>query len=328
MEYRRLGRSGLNISPLVLGTMNFGEATSREESFKIIEKALDAGINLFDCADVYGNGESEKILGEALARTGRRREVFVTSKVFMRSGPGPNDAGNSKHHVIESCENSLRGLGTDHIDIYFLHRTDFNVPQEETLGALDLLVRQGKVRYIGSSTHPAWRVMEGLMISERCHYPKFICEQSPYNLLERRIENELVPMCRAYDLGIITWSPLAQGVLACRYTDSSKLPEGSRGTQRPTYAERITQRGIEASFELAKRAQKKGCTVAQLAVAWILHQPGITSSIIGPRTLEHFQDLLPSAAIELDESDLQFCDSLVRPGTNASNQFNTSGWMK
>jgi len=328
IEYRRLGRSGLKISPLVLGTMNFGGPTGREESFRIIERALDAGINLFDCADVYANGESEKILGETLGRVGKRKDVFVTSKVFMRSGPGPNDAGNSKHHIIESCENSLRRLNTDYIDIYFLHRTDFNVSQEETLGALDLLVKQGKVRYIASSTHPAWRVVEALMISDRQHFPKFICEQSPYNLLDRRIENEIVPMCHAYDLGIITWSPLAQGVLACRYTDASDLPTGSRGTQREIYAERITRKGIEVSIELATRAREKGCTVAQLAVAWILHQPGITSAIIGPRRLEQFEDLLPGASIKLDGSDLSFCDKLVPPGTNVSNHFNTSNWMK
>ena len=328
MEYRRLGRSGLKIFPLVLGTMNFGSPTPQEESFKIIDRAIEAGINLFDCADVYAGGESEKILGEALARRGKRKDVFVTSKVFMRSGPGPNDAGNSKHHIIESCENSLKRLKTDYIDTYFLHRTDFNVPQEESLGALDLLVRQGKIRYIASSTHPAWRVMEALMISDRYGYPKFICEQSPYNLLDRRIENEIVPMCSAYDLGIITWSPLAQGVLACRYKDPSNLPEGSRGTQKDLYAERITQRGIEVSLELAKRANDKSCTVAQLAVAWILHQAGITGAIIGPRNLGQFEDLLPSAGIKLDDSDLKFCDGLVPPGMNVSNHFNTSNWMK
>jgi len=328
MEYRRLGRSGLNISPLVLGTMNFGGPTGREESFEIIERALEAGVNLFDCADVYANGESEKILGEALGRSGKRKDVFVTSKVFMKSGPGPNDAGNSKHHIIESCENSLKRLKTDYIDIYFLHRTDFNVPQEESFGALDLLVRHGKVRYIASSTHPAWRVVEALMISDRYHYPKFICEQSPYNLLDRRIENEIVPMCRAYDLGIITWSPLAQGVLACRYKDPSVLPEGSRGAQKPIYAERITPQGIHVSFGLAKKAEEKRCSVAQLAVAWLLHQPGITGAIIGPRNLEQFEDLLLSAGIRLDPSDLAFCDELVSPGTNVSNHFNTSRWMR
>jgi len=328
MEYRRLGRSGLKIYSLVLGTMNFGNPTSKEESFKIIDRAIEAGINLFDCANVYAEGESERILGEAFARSGKRKDIFITSKVFMRTGPGPNDAGNSKHHIIESCEASLKRLRTDHIDIYFLHRTDFDIPQEESLAALDLLVRQGKVRYVGCSTHPAWRIVEAFWISDRYHYPKFICEQPPYNLLDRRIENEIVPMCQAYDLGLITWSPLAQGVLAGRYTDPSNLPEGSRGTQKRIYAEPITQKGIEVSLKLEERAKGKGCTVAQLAVAWILNQPGITGAIVGPRTLGQLEDLLLSADIILDEPDLKFCDALVPPGTYVSNHFNTSNWMK
>ena len=328
MKYRRLGRSGLKISSLVLGMMNFGNPTPKEEAFKIIDRALDTGINLFDCADVYAGGVSERILGETLARNGKRKDVLITSKVFMRTGPGPNDLGNTKHHIINSCEESLRRLKTDYIDIYFLHRTDFDIPQEESLAALDHLVKQGKVRYIACSTHPAWRVVEAIMISERYHYPKFICEQPPYNLLDRRIENEIIPMCRAYDLGIITWSPLAQGVLACRYKDPSSLPQGSRGTLKAVYAERITQRGIEISFELAQRAAAKGCTVVQLAIAWVLNQPGITSAIIGPRNLEQLEDLLPSIDLKLDESDLKFCDALVPPGTYVSNHFNTSNWMK
>ena len=246
----------------------------------------------------------------------------------MRSGPGPNDLGNTKHHIIESCENSLGRLKMDYIDIYFLHRTDFDVPQEESLAGLDLLVKQGKVRYIACSTHPAWRIVEALMISDRLRYPKFICEEPPYNLLDRRIENEIVPMCQAYDLGIITWSPLAQGVLACKYEDASKLPKGSRGTQKAIYAERITQKGIEVSFELAERANEKRCTVAQLAVAWVLNQPGITGAIIGPRSLDQFESLLPSVDIPFEESDFRFCDSLVSPGTYVSNHFNTSFWMK
>lgn len=328
MEYRRLGRSGLKVSSLVLGTMNFGNPTSKEEAFRMLDRAMDAGINLLDCADVYAEGESERILGESLTRDGKREKVFITSKVYMPTGPGPNDRGNAKHHILENCEKSLRRLKTDYIDIYFLHRTDFGVPQEESLEALDLLVRQGKVRYIASSTHPAWRVVEALWISDRHHYPKFICEQPPYNLLDRRIENAMIPMCRAYDLGMITWSPLAQGVLACRYKDPKKLPKGSRATRKSVYAERITQKGIEVSFKLAQRATEKGCSVAQLAVAWVLNQPGITSAIIGPKTLKQFEELLPSMDVELDKSDFKFCDVLVPPGTYVSNHFNTSNWMK
>ncbi len=326
MEYRRLGRSGLKVSKLALGTMNFGNPTDRTASFKIINTAIDAGINMLDCADAYANGESERIIGEALAENGKRKDVFVTSKVFLPTGEGPNDAGNSKHHILAACENSLKRLKTDWIDIYFLHRTDFNVLQEESLAALDLLVRQGKVRYIGCSTHPPWRVVEAWWIADKHHYPKFVCEQPPYNLLDRRVENEIVPMCKAYDLGIISWSPLAQGVLAGRYQDAADIPQGSRGALKAIYAERITQNGIEVAQRLAKRATQKGCSLPQLAVAWVLHQPGVTASIIGPRTLAHLNDLLSAAELNLDDTDLDYCDSLIKPGAFVSDHFNTAGW--
>lgn len=328
MKYRRLGRSGLMISEMVLGTMNFGNPTDKAESFKIIGAALDAGINLFDCADVYAEGESEKILGEAFSSNGKRQEVFITSKVFMRTGEGPNDAGNSKHHILAACENSLRRLKTDYIDIYFLHRTDFGVPQEDTLAALDLLVRQGKVRHIGCSTHPPWRVVEAYWIADKHHYPKFVSEQPPYNLLDRRAETEIVPMCQAYDIGIMCWSPLAQGMLAGRYRDATQIPQGSRGAFKKVYGDRITQRGIDVAQRLAERAAVKRCTLPQLAVAWVLHQPGITGTILGPRTLDHFKDLLGSVEVSLDASDLEFCDALVPPETHVSDHFNSAGWRK
>jgi aryl-alcohol dehydrogenase-like predicted oxidoreductase len=327
MDYRRLGRSGLQVSSLVLGTMNFGNPTEKQEAMRIIDAAVDAGINLFDCADVYAEGESERILGDALRRSGKRAEVLITSKVFNRMGPGPNDLGNSRHHIIEACEQSLKRLQADHIDIYFLHRSDFNVPQEESLAALDLLVRQGKVRHVACSTHPPWRTVEALWFADKHSFPKFVCETPPYNLLDRRIENEIVPMCQAYDLGIISWAPLAHGVLADRYTAASKLPEGSRGTLRKVYRERITQRGVDVGVQFASRAQKKDCSAAQLAVAWILHQPGISGVILGPRNLEQFESLLPALDISLTDADLQFCDELVPPGTFVTSYFNTSKWM-
>lgn len=328
MEYRRLGRSGLQISSLVLGTMNFGKPTEKQEAFRIVDAAIDQGINMIDCADVYANGESERILGEAFTRNGKRKDILLTSKVYQRMGPGPNDLGNSKHHIIEGCEKSLHRLQTDYIDIYFLHRTDLNVPQEESLAALDLLVKQGKIRHIACSTHPAWRTVEALMLAAKYGYPKFICEQPPYNLLDRRIENEIIPMCQAYDLGIIAWSPLAHGVLAGRYTDAAKLPEGSRGTLRKVFQERITQEGIDVGIQFAKNADEKKCTSAQLAVAWVIKQPGITGTILGPRNLEQLEGVLPALDIALDDDDLNFFDSLVPPGRYVVNYFNTSGWMK
>ena len=316
------------ISEIVLGTMNFGNPTDKAESFRIIDSALSAGVNIFDCADVYAEGESERILGEAFSRNGRRQEIFITSKVFMRTGEGPNDAGNSKHHILAGCESSLKRLKTDYIDIYFLHRTDFDVPQEETLAALDLLVRQGKVRHIGCSTHPPWRVVEAHWIADKHHYPKFITEQPPYNLLDRRAETEIIPMCQAYDLGIICWSPLAQGVLAGRYRDATQIPPGSRGAFKKVYGDRITQQGIEVAQKLAEIASAKGCTLPQVAVAWVLRQPGITGTIIGPRTLDHFKDLLGAVNVSLDASDLEFCDALVPPGSHVSDHFNSAGWRK
>ena len=328
MKYRRLGRSGLQISSLVLGTMNFGKPTEKKEAFRILDAAIDQGINIIDCADVYASGESERILGEAFTRNGKRKNILLTSKVYNRMGPGPNDLGNSKHHIIDGCENSLQRLKTDYIDIYFLHRTDLNVPQEESLAALDLLMQQGKIRHIACSTHPTWRTVEALMLADKYRYPKFICEQPPYNLLDRRIENEIIPMCQAYDLGIIAWSPLAHGVLAGRYTDAANLPKGSRGTLRKVFQERITQEGIDVGIRFAKKSDEKDCTAAQLAVAWVLNQPGITGTILGPRNLEQLEDLLPALDVRLDDDDMKFFDSLVPPGRFVVNYFNTSGWMK
>ncbi len=328
MQYRRLGRSGLQVSPLVLGTMNFGNPTEEEEAYAIVDAAVEAGINLIDCADIYNQGEAERILGEALKRNGRRHHVILTSKVYNRTGQGPNDQGNTRHHIIEGCEKSLKRLRTDYIDIYFLHRTDFNVPQEESLEALADLRQQGKIRYIACSTHPAWRTVEGLHLAERHGYPKFVCEQPPYNLLDRRIENEIVPMCRHYDLGIISWSPLAQGVLAGKYQDAEQLPEGSRASLRRVFRERVTPAGIAVGQQIVERAKAMGCPASQLAVAWVLHQPGITGTIIGPRNVDQLNDLLPGLDLELSSEDLAFFDELVPPGRYVTSFFNTAEWMK
>ncbi len=328
MEYRRLGRSGLRVSPLVLGTMNFGNPTEKEEACAIVDAAVDAGINLIDCADIYNQGEAERILGRALERNGRRHHVLLTSKVYNRTGQGPNDQGNTRHHIIEGCEKSLKQLRTDYIDIYFLHRTDFNVPQEESLEALAHLRQQGKIRYAACSTHPAWRTVEGLHLAERYGYPKFICEQPPYNLLDRRIENEILPMCRHFDLGIIAWSPLAQGVLAGKYADADELPEGSRGSLRRVFRERITSAGIAVGQSVVARAKAMACPPSQLAVAWVLSQPGITGAIIGPRNVDQLNDLLPSAALKLSVEDQAYFDELVPPGRYVTSFFNTAEWMK
>lgn len=200
------------------------------------------------------------------------------------------------------------------------------MPQEETLSALDYLLNRGYIRHVACSTHPAWRTVEALHIADRKNYPKFICEQPPYSLLDRRIENDIVPMCQAYDLGLMTWSPLAQGVLAGRYQAQDAFPDGSRASQKSIYAERVTDRGIHISQLVSERALAGGQTATALAVAWILHQPAISSVIIGPRTPAHLEDLLRADDIRLSPDNLAWFDTLVPPGTFVSDHFNTAGW--
>ena len=329
MDYRLLGRTGVRVSPLVLGTDNFDNPTPEAEAARIIDTALDAGINLIDTANSYRAGISEAMIGRALAANGRRDEVLIATKVHYPTGPGPNQQGNSRLHIIKACEDSLRRLQTDYIDLYQLHRPVMELPQDETLGALTDLVRQGKVRYIGSSTAPAWKVMEAIMVSELKQLARFVCEQPPYNLLDRRIENELVPMCQAHGLGIITWSPMAMGILAGRYADAAAYPADSRAQLRGgIYAERITRRGIEVGNAFVQLAADTGMTPAQLAVLWVKDQPGITAPIIGPKTVAQLAQLLPVLEMTLPDAVRRACDALVPPGHVAASFHNTAPWMK
>lgn len=329
MEYRLFGRTGVKVSPLCLGTDNFANPTPEAEAIQIVNRALEAGINLIDTSNSYAAGESERIVGRALAENGRRQQTIVATKLFFPVGPGPNDGGTSRLHIIKACEDSLRRLQTDYIDLYQLHRSSPSTPIDETLSALNDLVRQGKVRYIGCSTFPAWRVMEALMVSELKGYARFISEQPPYNLLDRRIENELIPLARAYELAIISWSPLAMGLLAGRYHDAENYPAGSRASLRGgVYAERITARGIEVGQQFVQLAQEYHLSPAQLAVLWVKEQPGITAPIIGPRNLEQLEHLLPVAEMRLDERLRAACDELVPPGSAVANFHNSAGWMK
>jgi len=329
MEYRVLGRTGVKVAPLCLGTDNFANPTPEAESIEIINRALDGGINLIDTSNNYVQGESERIIGRALAANGRRQQVLIATKAHYPVGPGPNDRGNSRLHLMRACEDSLRRLGTDYIDLYQLHRPVFDIPIDETLGALTDLVRQGKVRYIGTTTTPAWKVMEGVLVSELKGYARFVSEQPPYNLLDRRIENELVPMCQAYGLAILPWTPLAMGVLAGRYADAETYPSGSRASLRGgIYAERVTARGIEVGNQFVALAKEHGVSPAQLAVLWVKDQPGVTAPLIGPRTLEQLEQFLPVIDMELDEQMRLACDELVPPGSVVANFHNSAPWMK
>jgi aryl-alcohol dehydrogenase-like predicted oxidoreductase len=329
VEYRLLGRTGLKVSPLCLGTANFADPTPEEECISIMNRAIEAGINLIDTGNNYAMGECERVVGKALSLNNNRQKVLLATKVHYPMGPGPNDSGNSRLHILKACEDSLRRLNTDYIDIYQIHRPSPEVAVEETLGALTDLVRQGKIRYAGCSTHPAWQVMEALMVSEKYGYAKYLLEQSPYNLLDRRIENELVPLCKAHGLGILAWAPMAMGVLLGRYSSAKDYPEDSRAALRGgIYAERVTEKGIEVGNRFVQMAKETGISPAQLSILWVKDQDGITAPLIGPRSLKQLEELLPVLEMQLDEDLRNACDGLVPPGSAAANFFNSAEWMK
>ncbi len=328
MTYRLLGRTGVRVSPLCLGTLNFGGPTPDDEAALILHAALDAGINVVDTANTYHGGRSEEAVGKALA--GRRDRVILATKVHGRTGDGPNDLGNSRLQILKACDDSLRRLRTDYIDLYQVHRPSPEIPVDETLGALTDLVRAGKVRYIGCSTHPAWMVMEALSVSERYGFARYVSEQPPYNLLDRRIENELVPLAARYDLALLPWAPIAQGVLAGRYASPDALPPDSRAARQPDsiYSRRVTPRGIEAGRTFTALAREHGVTAGQLALLWCKDQPGITSPVIGPRTIEQLQSLLPVLEMSLTDAQRAACDAINPPGGVLVNFHNTAPWMK
>ncbi|RMF69395.1 MAG: aldo/keto reductase [Alphaproteobacteria bacterium] len=322
MEYRNLGRTGVKVSALCLGCMNFGRKTTPEDSYAIIDRALDAGVNFLDTANVYSRGRSEEITGEALKRNGKRHQVVLATKVHGRmDDDDPNAAGNSRRHIIEQCEASLRRLQTDYIDLYQIHRPQSDIPIDETLRALDDLIRAGKVRYIGASTFAAWQVMESLWVSKELGLNRFVCEQPPYHLLDRRIERELIPLAQTYGIGIIPWSPLAGGLLTGKYSRDAAPPPDSRFADVANNP-RLKARMVEAVYDvvdaLKPMAAEKGCTVSQLALAWVMHQPGVTSPIIGPRTMEQLEDNLGAVAVEITDEDRAKIDAIVPPGRMVS----------
>jgi aryl-alcohol dehydrogenase-like predicted oxidoreductase len=291
---------------------------------------VEAGINFFDTANVYHNGEGERIVGRFLKESQLREQVVLATKVYGRTGESPNDAGASRLHIIKACEDSLKRLQTDHIDLYQLHRPPLTHSQEETLRAFDDLIHAGKVRYIGCSTHPAWMVMEAWSISEKYGLNRYISEQPPYNLLDRRIENELIPLCQKYDLALIPYSPLAVGVLAGRYTQTGFYPEGSRASywDKSLGDARITQRGIDVGIAVGALARERGLTTSQLSLLWTKDQPGITAPIIGPRTLSHLEDALVILDKTFNDADRRLFDELVHPGNAVADFHNSNDWMK
>ena len=322
MHYVPFGRTGVKVSPLTLGCMMFGGKTSAEDSARIIDRALDAGINFLDTANVYNEGRSEEVTGAALKRNGKRARVFLATKVHRSMDDSdPNAGGLSRRHIVAECEASLRRLQTDHVDLYQLHRQQTDTAIDETLRALDDLVRAGKVRYFGTSTWAAWQITEALWCSDRHHLHRVVCEQPPYNLLDRRIERELLPMCRTYGIATIPWSPLAGGLLSGKYRAGAAPATGTRYAntrENPLLAKRWTDASLAVVEKLLPLAAAKGVPLSQFALAWAMHQPGITSPIVGPRTLEQLEDNLGALEIKFTAAELQAIDAIVPPGTSTS----------
>jgi aryl-alcohol dehydrogenase-like predicted oxidoreductase len=320
MEYRSLGRTGMQVSALCLGCMNFGSPTPEEESSNMIDAALDKGINFLDTANVYNRGRSEEIVGKALQRNGKRSRIVLATKVHGRmSDDDVLAAGNNRRHIIEQCEASLRRLQTDYIDLYQIHRPDSNVPIDETLRALDDLVRSGKVRYLGTSTYPAWRVLDALWASKELGLNRFVTEQPPYHLLDRSIERELIPLAQTYGLAILPWSPLARGFLSGKYVRGQEIPGDSRVARdmQGPFGERTRKHFSDLAYGVldvvGEIAKEKGCTVSQAALAWCIRQPGITSPIIGPRTMEHLTDNLGAVTVAITDADRARLDAVAEP---------------
>ncbi len=320
MEYRPLGRTGVKVSALCLGCMMFGGKTAPDDSYGIIDRAIDAGINFIDTANVYSIGRSEEVTGEALKRNGKRQDIVLATKVHGQMGEGPNQQGNTRRHIIEQCDASLRRLQTDYIDLYQIHRPDPNIPIDETLRALDDLIRAGKVRYIGSSTYAAWQLVESLWVAKELGLNRFVCEQPPYNLLDRRIERELLPMARTYGFAVIPWSPLGGGLLSGKYKRGEEPPEGARFADQTNalYRRRLNDRIYDVVDGLREMAEAKGVSMSQLALAWCMQQPGVTAPIIGPRTMEQFTDNMGAFDIEITEDERKQIDRFARRGQSVA----------
>jgi len=323
---RPFGTTGVEVAPLTLGAMNFGIATPPEEAAAMLARAIDAGINLIDTADVYG--ESEQVVGEVLERTGRRDDVLLATKVGLPRGDGEPGRWHRREHIVASCDASLRNLRTDRIDLYQLHRPSAVVPMDETLGVLGELVDAGKVRWIGTSTFAAWMVVDALGLARDRGFPAVVSEQPPYNLLDRRADNELLPMCAHHDVAVIPWSPLAAGILAGRYDRLDSVPADSRAALVPMTRERMNERALAVAVAVGEMARERGLSTSQLALLWTKDQPGVTAPIIGPRTLEQLDDALGVLDLSLDDDARAACDALVHPGNAVSDFYSTAFWMQ
>jgi aryl-alcohol dehydrogenase-like predicted oxidoreductase len=319
MDHRPLGRTGMHVSPLCLGTMMFGAwgDTDADSCAAMVHKAIDRGINFIDTADIYARGESEEIVGKALR--GRRDDVVLATKVNNQMRPGPNHGGNSRRWIMRAVEDSLRRLGTDWIDLYQIHRPDPTTAIDETLSALDILVRQGKVRAIGTSTFPAEDLVDAAWVATTRGWQRFATEQPPYSILARGIERDVLPTCDRLGLGVLVWAPLSRGWLSGKYRRGSDAASDSRARRQRDHFDFDTpaaERKLDAVEALVAVADSAGCSLIHLAIAFTLAHPAVTSSIIGPRTMAQLDSMLAADAVFLDDDVLDRIDRIVAPGTN------------
>jgi aryl-alcohol dehydrogenase-like predicted oxidoreductase len=329
MEMRPLGRSGVSVSPLCLGAMMFGAwgNTDHADCERIIHRALEAGINFVDTADVYSRGESEEIVGRAL-RGGRRDHVILATKVHGTMGDDPNERGNSRRWIVREVENSLRRLNTDWIDLYQIHRPEPDTDIDDTLGALSDLVHAGKIRLAGSSTFPAGAIVEAQWVAERRGRERFACEQPPYSMLARGIESDVLPTCARYGMGVLSWSPLAGGWLSGRYRMGKDLEASRRAAMLPDRFDvslPANRRKLEAADALGALADEAAMSLIELAIAFVIRHPAVTAAIIGPRTMEHLESQLGAAELSVPDDVLDRIDEIVAPGTDVNPA--DAGWQ-
>jgi len=315
MQYRTLGKTGIKVTPYCLGAMMFGGIANpdHDDCIRIIHKALDFGINFLDTADRYSAGESEEIVGKALK--GRRDRIVLATKVHGPTGDDPNQQGNSRRWIVQAVEASLRRLQSDHIDLYQIHRPP-DTDVEETLSVLTDLMRAGKVRAIGSSTFPASEIVQAQWVVERRGLARFRAEQPPYSILDRGIEREVLPACERYGMGVMVWSPLSKGLLTGRYRKGQPLPDSLRAKVMPK--QMSDDRNLDAVEQLIPLAQEAGLSLTHMAMGFVTAHPGVTSAILGPRTMEQLDDLLAGAEIRLNDEILDKIDQIVPPGIDVA----------
>lgn len=312
MEWRRMGRTGLQVSPLSLGTGRFLSASDRETSERLVNRFLEAGFNWIDTANVYASGQSEEIVGRAVR--GRREEVVITTKVRGRMWAGAKGMGLSRAHIMRACEDSLRRLDTDYIDLYLCHAPDPTTPIDETVSALNDLVRQGKVRYTGASNHPAWQTMKGIGASDRWGWARFDCVQEEYNLVQRGIEREVAPLCGEECVGVTAYSPLAVGFLTGKYRRAQPIPPDSYAAKTPDYAESmLTERNFQVLEVVLRVAEELGASPGNVAIAWLLSRPYLTAAIIGAASMEQLEENLKAVEVKLSPEQIQALDEASSP---------------